>query len=1167
MAPDAYYRRTGRWNNAVPALLITAVLAGCAKVQPIDDGSYLSLVVLESPGGNCRFGGVRHIEGIDDDHDGKLTGLEIGKVSFICSTQIVVEKGGVLTEQIAVPAGDICEVGGYIINSGKDENRDGALQPDEIMETASVCHRAVEIEVPVEVEKEVIVEIEGTEKVIEALVTYDDSEACVSGGVVIQSGLDLNADGVLSSSEVNEAREICTGEEPGESTVFFAVQAGGSSGSNYISGAERLDTGATMVVSKTYGSVLFAPEGPTPVPVYDQATMQFSQFSASGALQQVSAFGYGYRLWGDGTTLLDSNSVAVTGRYYQFATFTGCTLDHDLNSGFAGGSGDTLAEFATNAYVAILAPSGCVRELKDIQTSGEVDPLQLHVLSDGSYLVVGLATGTVVADSVQLTPDVSSETERFPDQIFAIHYDKSGNLRWAGRLADMSGSSRLGGSVVLPSDDVVISAKLLGAGWFGNEDNPTPIGENNESATFVVSRISLATHDVAWLAATDGNMGGDWSNGVRLQHDNQIITAIQLTEDGVIRGTGTSISVEADDATAGDVALASFNASDGTLNWALNAGAFSPAEFVVAEDALLVAADFRAVTIGQPELLVFRDATQETVLPQLDTDNAAMAAFDLNRLVWRWVQPLSATGQIAIDDVSVHANRVLLSAHYSGEVAVGTNQMSIDLPEAETNASFFMNVDAATGSIESPVAVTGTIQEHAGGNDAVSDICGVDAEGLAATGHFEKFARFGEGTANPIPVMADEGDGPDSNRVDGFVARYNAAGVPVWINRVGGEGEDLGKFIEQRNHRLVVAGSFQKDLNFSIGSEMSVDCPDANNSEFVSNAPRCGFVAGFNAITGDVEWARRIYRSTTGFYSLQVRLWDMTPLGENDVLIVGTYGGEAIFDNGDTSITLTSSGGGTGYQVFLAQYNGITGEVVRAQNLFVNDANRLLTVHGMDDRSLVVANGNDVIYLNADWQERWRFSGAAAQSVTQVSKEHIAIAGHFTADDEPVIGTAPSTTLVAAGSKYNNCYVAVLNRETGSVAWHRTMNTSDLGHDSTLNMLPDGAILLTSATGSSLYFEDGQLIQPPGDIASVFFNATFDPASGDVRHTMQFAFSDYRAGLAHKIVILEDSFYAAGWFEGTIQIQNSSSVFQNTIMTSTGEDDIFFARIPFTDYH
>ena len=1166
MAPDAYCRRTGRWNNTVPALLMTAILAGCAKVQPIDEGSYLSLVVLESPGGNCRFGGVRHIEGIDDDHDGKLTGLEIGKISFICSTQIVVEKGGILSEQIAVPAGDICEAGGYIINSGKDDNRDGALQPDEIMDTTSVCHRSVEIEVPVEVEKEVTVEVEVAGKVIEALVTYEEADACVNGGVVIQSGMDVNADGVLSSSEVNETREICTIKEPGASTAFFAVQAGGSSGSNYISGAERVDTGATMVVSKTYGSVLFAPEGKTPVPVYDQATMQFSRFSAGGALQQVNAFGYGYRLWGDGTTLLGSDSVAVTGRYYQFATFNGCTLDHDLNSGFAAGSSDTLADFATNAYVAILAPSGCVRYLKDIQTSGEVDPLQLHVLSDGSYLVIGLATGTVVVDSIQLTPDVSSETERFPDQIFAIHYDKSGNLRWAGRLADMSGSSRLGGSVVLPSDDVVISAQLHGSGWFGNEDNPTPIGENNESATFVVSRISPVTHDVAWLAATDGNMGGYWSKGLTL-HDNQIIAAIRLTEDGVIQGNGTSISVEADDATAGDVALASFDTSDGTLNWALNAGAFSPANSVVAEDALLVAADFRVVFPDQPESLIFRDATQETVLPQLNVDNAAMAAFDLSRLIWRWVQPLSATGRIAIDDVSVHANRVLLSAHYSGDVAVGTNQMSPGLPEAETNASFFVDVDVASGNIENPVAVTGTIQEHVGGNDEVTDICDVDADGLAATGHFEKFARFGEGTANPIPVMADENEGPASDRVDGFVARYTSAGVPVWVNRLGGEGEDLGKFIERRNHRLVVAGSFQKDLNFSIGSGMSVDCPDANDSQFVSSAPLCGFVAGFDATTGDVEWTRRIYRNASGYYTLQVRLWDMTPLGENDILIVGTYGGEATFDDGDTSITLTSSGGRTGYQVFLAQYNGMTGEVVRAQNLFVNDDYRLLTVHGMDDGSLVVLNGNDVICLNADWQERWRFSGAAARSVTQVSKDHIAIAGHFTVDDEPVIGTAPFTPLVAAGSKYNNYYVAVLDAETGNVAWHRTMNTSDLGHDSTLNILPDGAILLTSATDSSLYFEDGQLIQPPSDVASAFFNATFDPATGDVLRTMQFAFSDYRAGLAHKILILEDSFYAAGWFEGTIQMQNSSAVFQNTIMTSTGEDDIFISRIPFTDYH
>ncbi|MEM6532493.1 MAG: cadherin-like beta sandwich domain-containing protein [Myxococcota bacterium] len=82
------------------------------------------------------------------------------------------------------------------------------------------------------------------------LVTEASSEQCVSGGVVVQSGLDVNSNGALDADEIQSTQVVCGG----------ADGVDGTNGTDGIDGTDGVDgaqgsTGATALVSQ-------APESP-----------------------------------------------------------------------------------------------------------------------------------------------------------------------------------------------------------------------------------------------------------------------------------------------------------------------------------------------------------------------------------------------------------------------------------------------------------------------------------------------------------------------------------------------------------------------------------------------------------------------------------------------------------------------------------------------------------------------------------------------------------------------------------------------------------------------------------------------------------------------------------------------------------------------------------------
>ncbi len=103
------------------------------------------------------------------------------------------------------PAGTNCEFGGVKIESGLDSNSDGVLNPDEVENTEFVCRP----------------------QAVNSLLNIIEEPAgvnCESGGLLVESGLDANGNGLLESDEVGTSRYICNGiNGPFESQIRFKL--------------------------------------------------------------------------------------------------------------------------------------------------------------------------------------------------------------------------------------------------------------------------------------------------------------------------------------------------------------------------------------------------------------------------------------------------------------------------------------------------------------------------------------------------------------------------------------------------------------------------------------------------------------------------------------------------------------------------------------------------------------------------------------------------------------------------------------------------------------------------------------------------------------------------------------------------------------------------------
>ncbi len=128
----------------------------------------------------------------------------------------------------------------------------------------------------------------------------------------------------------------------------------------------------------------------------------------------------------------------------------------------------------------------------------------------------------------------------------------------------------------------------------------------------------------------------------------------------------------------------------------------------------------------------------------------------------------------------------------------------------------------------------------------------MDAEGnLYLTGYFREKASFGGATLNS-----------SNGRNDAFLAKFNAAGNPVWAIAGGSDGNSMGYNIAvDPKGNIFVCGIFEKNISFARVMTLA----DAGNRVFVARFDGDGRLMWLNQITQDTTKATGDYIFSSSF--------------------------------------------------------------------------------------------------------------------------------------------------------------------------------------------------------------------------------------------------------------------------------------------------------------
>jgi hypothetical protein len=171
----------------------------------------------EPPGANCEFGGTKIESGLDTNQNGVLDDGEVNPAltAFACNGET-----GTIVRVTPEPAGPNCEFGGQKIETGLDTNQNGMLDDTEVTDTVFVCNGEVGPPGPGGPTgpegpdgPEAPPGEDGTNTVTDFNILLEGDEDCPQGGVRIDSGPDLNGNGVLDPDEITDTVFVCNGQD------------------------------------------------------------------------------------------------------------------------------------------------------------------------------------------------------------------------------------------------------------------------------------------------------------------------------------------------------------------------------------------------------------------------------------------------------------------------------------------------------------------------------------------------------------------------------------------------------------------------------------------------------------------------------------------------------------------------------------------------------------------------------------------------------------------------------------------------------------------------------------------------------------------------------------------------------------------------------------------
>ncbi len=156
-----------------------------------------SLVSLndEAAGENCANGGTRIDQGVDANRDGVLSADEVDSTDYVCNGeagQSGTDATSYITTLTDEPAGDNCENGGFLVETGPDADRDGVI--DDVVTSTYSCFPAPPADAVV---------------VIDTAYVGSATEACPGGFVNVEFGYDLDGSGSVEGAEIITSLITC----------------------------------------------------------------------------------------------------------------------------------------------------------------------------------------------------------------------------------------------------------------------------------------------------------------------------------------------------------------------------------------------------------------------------------------------------------------------------------------------------------------------------------------------------------------------------------------------------------------------------------------------------------------------------------------------------------------------------------------------------------------------------------------------------------------------------------------------------------------------------------------------------------------------------------------------------------------------------------------------
>jgi len=203
-------------------ILLVSVLAAACTNGDNAHGTSLVTTSTEPPGANCAAGGIAIHTGVDRNDDGTLDPDEITATSYVCTPA---NSPQALVDVVEEPAGPHCANGGEQIRSGVDTNGNGVLDANEVTQVSYVCSGA---------------DGSGATDELVTVVVEPQGAHCANGGQAIETGADVNHDGMLEASEVTSTSYVCSGADGPQPLLRIDDEPAGA---NCVAGGRAIHVG------------------------------------------------------------------------------------------------------------------------------------------------------------------------------------------------------------------------------------------------------------------------------------------------------------------------------------------------------------------------------------------------------------------------------------------------------------------------------------------------------------------------------------------------------------------------------------------------------------------------------------------------------------------------------------------------------------------------------------------------------------------------------------------------------------------------------------------------------------------------------------------------------------------------------------------------------------